>query len=34
MLIATTISIIVIYAALSFILNMLTDKVYHTYFIK
>jgi len=34
MLIATTISIIAIYTALSFILNMLTNKVYHAYFIK
>lgn len=34
MLIATTISIISIYAALSFVLNMLTNKIYYAYFIK
>jgi hypothetical protein len=34
MLIATTISIICIYAVLSFVLNMLTNKVYYAYFIK
>ena len=34
MLIATTISIISIYAALSFVLNMMTNKIYYAYFIK
>ena len=34
MLIATTISIISIYVALSFVLNMLTNKIYYAYFIK
>jgi hypothetical protein len=34
MLIATTVCLIGIYAVLSIVLNMLTDKVYYSYFIK